>query len=184
MDKIDKKSVIKLTEDVYKLTLLFPKKEPMRYKLREIADNALESFVNMENIALKGYINVIKAYLEVSKWQNWVSYFDILNIEAEYEKINQEIKKPEAKPAPAMEEPASVPLQRDYGVARKSSFEQRKQKIMDVLGQKQKIQVWEINRFFSDISKRTIRRDFVELLKQGLVERIGEKSGTFYKLKS
>ena len=45
-----KKDIIELTNKVYKLTLLFPKKEPLRYKIREISDTILENFVNLENL--------------------------------------------------------------------------------------------------------------------------------------
>ena len=38
---MDKNSLIELTNKVYKLTLLFPKKEPLRYKIREVADDIL-----------------------------------------------------------------------------------------------------------------------------------------------
>jgi len=51
------------------------------------------------------------------------------------------------------------------------------------LKEKDKVQVQEIKQIFPDVSKRTIRRDFVQLLKQGLVEKIGERNNTFYKLK-
>jgi len=34
-----------------------------------------------------------------------------------------------------------------------------------------------------NVSKRTLRRDFEFLLKQGIVERIGERNETFYKIK-
>ncbi len=36
---------------------------------------------------------------------------------------------------------------------------------------------------FPEVSKRTLRRDFENLLKQGIIERIGEKNDTFYQLK-
>jgi len=48
----------------------------------------------------------------------------------------------------------------------------------------QKIQVGEINKLFPDVSKRTIRRDFQKMLDQGIIERIGEKNTTYYRLKN
>ena len=38
---MNKDFLIQLTNDLYKLTLLFPKKEPLRYKMRELADEIL-----------------------------------------------------------------------------------------------------------------------------------------------
>ena len=38
---MDKVFLIQLTKNLYQLTLLFPKKEPLRYKMRELADEIL-----------------------------------------------------------------------------------------------------------------------------------------------
>jgi predicted HTH transcriptional regulator len=59
----------------------------------------------------------------------------------------------------------------------------RQNRIIEYLKEKGQAQVWEIQKIFPDISKRTIRRDFRSLLKQGLIERIGERNRTYYKLK-
>ena len=50
--------------------------------------------------------------------------------------------------------------------------------------EKDKAQVWEFKKVFPKLTKRTLRRDFEKLLGQGLVERVGERNQTFYKLKS
>ena len=43
---MDKEKVIDLTNKVYRQTLLFPKKEPLRYKIREVADDFLAKFIS------------------------------------------------------------------------------------------------------------------------------------------
>jgi DeoR/GlpR family transcriptional regulator of sugar metabolism len=53
---------------------------------------------------------------------------------------------------------------------------------LEFLKEKGRVQVWEVSKLFPDISKRTIRRDFLELLNSGLIQRIGEKNNTFYQL--
>ncbi|MDD5135430.1 MAG: DeoR family transcriptional regulator [Phycisphaerae bacterium] len=223
-----KKDLIDLTNKVYRLSILFPKKEPLRYRIRETADGILANFTawelfNSSNsglikvykieekkdlaFELKKDLEIIKSYLNVAKWQNWVSFFDILEIEEKYDSINTKIDEESEKPRIAQEEvvliqdlpkisevlPIEEPISNigenidilyDSASKKKSSFDDRKIKIIEILGQKEKIQVWEVNKVFPDVSKRTIRRDFVELLKQGLIERIGERSETFYKLKS
>ncbi|MBZ9577515.1 DeoR family transcriptional regulator [Patescibacteria group bacterium] len=62
-------------------------------------------------------------------------------------------------------------------------LDSRKEKILGILKEKEKIQVGELKEFLPDVSKRTLRRDFDQLLKLELVERIGERNDTFYKLK-
>jgi len=59
----------------------------------------------------------------------------------------------------------------------------RQNRIVEFLKQKGRAQVWEIQKIFPDISKRTIRRDFRSLLEQGLIERVGERNKTYYKMK-
>lgn len=217
---MDKKDLIELTNKVYRLSVLFPKKEPLRYKIREVADNVLSNFISWEffnnsdfsflrvsdikerqNFAfsLNKDLEIIKSYFDIAKWQNWASYFDILEIEEKYDSIytkinarNKSIEKEnieqpaisEVMPLMPVLEASQQECNNDLLFRKKSSFASRKEKIIEILGQKQKIQVWEINVLFPDISRRTIRRDFVQLLRQGLIERMGERSETFYKLKS
>jgi hypothetical protein len=213
---MDKDNLIQNTIKLYKKTLLFPKKEPLRYKLREVADEILSDFVsldisnrpnpgtgkNREEIIynLEKNLEIINSYFDIAKWQNWVSYFDILEIQEEYAKMLSKLKieaiqgefvrkiailaeKQPEKPEEIKKVLDSKPsIVRISEVKEKSDLDQRKQKILEVLKKKEKMQVWEANEIFPKVSKRTIRRDFVELLKRGLIERVGERNDTFYKL--
>lgn len=169
---MDKNNLVELTNKVYKLTLLFPKKEPLRYKIREVADDILA--YNSGSKKLQENLGVLKKYFEVAKWQNWVSYFDILEIEKKYDKIESDLLETVEKPV--------FPVKRGESVFVKD-LDDRKEKILEILKEKERIQVWEVNEILSNVSKRTLRRDFEQLLKQGLVERIGERNNTFYQLK-
>jgi len=169
---MDKNKLIELTNKVYKLTLLFPKKEPLRYKIREVADDILTC--NSSPGKLQKNLEILRKYFDVAKYQNWVSYFDILEIVKEYDKIETDLLKAVEKPVLAEVLPVRA---RASG-----NLEGRKEKILEILKEKERIQVWELNEILSNVSKRTLRRDFEQLLKQGLVERIGERNNTFYKL--
>ena len=196
---MDKENLIELTNKLYKLTLLFPKKEPLRYKVRDVADEILANLVAREVFhspnpgetmvvdnskqkdlifEIKKDLAVLKSYFEVVKWQNWVSYFDVLEIEEKYDKIECKVDKG----------PTSVVGPKIVKVNEGQSFDRildsRKEKILGILKEKEKIQVGELKELLPDVSKRTLRRDFDQLLKQGLVERIGERNNTFYCLKT
>lgn len=160
---MDKEKLIDLTNRLYRQTLLFPKKEPLRYKIREAADEILARFVKGLPVAKE--TEALKSYFAVAKFQNWVSYFDILEIEKEYDKISPEVVR---GPAPAKE---------------LSSLDSRKQRILKILKEKEKIQVGELQTILADVSKRTLRRDFERLLEIGLVQRVGQKNETYYSLK-
>lgn len=196
---MDKENLIELTNKLYKLTLLFPKKEPLRYKMREVADEILANSVAWEvfhssnprgtmavdNSKQKDLIfeveknlAVLKSYFEVVKWQNWVSYFDVLEIEEEYDKIEC-IKVDRGLTSGAGPKLAKV----NGGQSFARVLDSRKEKILEILKEKEKIQVGELKELLPNVSKRTLRRDFDQLLKLELVERIGERNDTFYKLK-
>ena len=98
---MDKDYFTKLTSNLYHLTLLFPKKEPLRYKIRELggdvlsslilvlADNPYKSKERVFEIGKK--LEILDSYFEVAKSQNWVNSFDVLEIQKEYGKIGKEI---------------------------------------------------------------------------------------------
>jgi len=210
---MEKKQIIDLTNKVYRLTLLFPKKEPLRYKIREIANDILTFSINWESLNslnpgkyasnlkerkketifnLEESLDVIHNYFEISKWQNWINYFEILEIQEEYDKIKkelyEEIKKIEIEEK--TNEIQNIPknnLIEEKDIQTDNNFiekETRKEKIIKILKKVEKIQVGEINKLFPDVSKRTIRRDFQKMLNQGIIERIGEKNTTYYRLKN
>ncbi len=62
-------------------------------------------------------------------------------------------------------------------------LQDRQKKILDILKEKGSAQVKDFKEVFPNVSKRTLRRDFRNLMGQGLVERVGEKNNTFYQLK-
>ena len=158
---VDKDFLIKLTNNLYRLTLLFPRKEPLRYKMRELADEILVKPTEKN-------LEILDNFFEVAKAQNWVRPFDILSLQQEYSKLKGGLDKPQSFEG----EPRRV----EGGSA-------RQEKILKILGEKGRAQVWEFQKIFPEVTKRTLRRDFEGLLNQGLIERIGERNETFYQLK-
>lgn len=225
---MNREQISQLTIKVYKLTILFPKKEPLRYRLRELAGNILANVTTWELLStehmekadvldgnqrkelvfnIQRDLEVVQSYLELAKWQNWVSYFDILKIMEEYAKLIEKSRELTArieredvskrklvKLSDLLErkEQAVEDIKERLEIGeepketakrvKKQDLNERESKIIEVLREKGKVQVWEISKMFPDISKRTIRRDFVELLDSGLIKRIGEKNNTFYQL--
>ncbi len=196
---MNKESCIQLTNNLYHLTLLFPKKEPLRYKMRGVADTILANFIsfsqempfNKNNTVrnLENNLEILDSFFEVVKAQNWVKPIEILNLQKEYSKLREKLKEKRviktetkfiqpAQPAVTQAEPAQF-----FNGERIFKISPRQQKILAVLKEKGRAQVWEIKKIFPEISKRTLRRDFENLFKQGIIERMGEKNNTFYRLK-
>lgn len=190
---MDKDVFVELTIRVYNLTLLFPKKEVLRYQIRNLANDVLANLIYILNGRIKNpkdliaeteqKLEILDGFFEVAKSQNWVSPHDIFEIQGEYSKIKKEIEKfkefqkreIKKKKIQKEEKVSSLKLE-DF------LLNERQEKILDILKQKEKIQVHHVQEIFPNVSKRTLRRDFEFLLNQGLVERIGERSNTFYKL--
>ena len=183
---MEKQELIELTNKLYKLTLLFPKKEPIRYRMREIANRVLESFISKDDSLIKINLEIIDSYFEIVKWQNWVSYFDVLSIKDQYDKMKDGliIEKPinlGRATSPQKKEIGS--LSRQMADSRQGAdLNKRQETILEILKEKKNVQVWEVNKILVDVSKRTLRRDFEYLLEKGFVVRMGEKNETFYKL--
>jgi predicted HTH transcriptional regulator len=159
-----REKLIELTKRVYRLTLLFPKKEPLRYKIREIADEILANLLReIKNPTIKDW-EILDSFFEIAKEQNWVSPREIFQIQQDYKNLIEEINFESKENRPSISE--------------------RQKKILEILKEKGKIQVGQVKEFFPNVSKRTLRRDFQSLMKKGIIERIGEKNKTFYQLKN
>jgi len=189
-----KDSYIQLTNSLYRLTLFFPKKEPLRYKIREVGDDVLaklllilrENSITPKTLIadIEKDLEVLDSFFEVAKVQNWISPYDILDIQKEYSKIRGEFErflviKTEEKPImgfPSFQteaEKATIAI----------NINDRQNKILEILKERGRAQVGDLKTVFPDISKRTLRRDFKDMLKQNLIERVGERNETFYILK-
>jgi len=191
---MDKNFLIQLTNNLYRLTLLFPKKEPLKYKMRELADDILTDFLRTHNLSqcnvtFPRYINsgrekleVLDGFFEVAKSQNWVSQKEILNLQQEYSKLKDELGKlSQVRPVSV---PSQVrPVKANQSQTLASSMKERQEKILDFLKENGRAQVGQLKEVFPEVTKRTLRRDFEFLLKQGKIERIGERNETFYQLK-
>jgi len=169
--EMEKDYLISLTRNLYRLTLLFPKKEPLRYKMREIADDILAGLISFsfENNSaaiesLRQNLEILDSFFEIVKVQNWASQDVILLLQKEYSKLKETLS--------SKKDPENQFL-----------LNERQKKILEVLKEKEKVQVWQVKEVFPQVSKRTLRRDFEKLVNEGIIERIGEKINTFYQLK-
>lgn len=279
---MDKNTLTTLAKEVYRLTVLFPTREPLRYKMREIADDIIAQFVMEENDYLgdvRRLLEVVDSYFQIASAQDWVSPARIDELKNDYLQAGRELdeiklpreifsqatveqEKAEAggakagadkgfvlvdqeskteiifplskslmEPVPAemplvAPEPAPVASNSNgneprVGGAMKETIPAvasiseagrevkspaqdeeesdedddddrggltdgqiaRQNRIAEFLKENGRAQVWEILKIFPNISKRTIRRDFRSMLKQGLIEVTGERNTTAYKLK-
>ena len=227
---MDRSHFINLTLSVYRITDLFPAKEPLRFLVRKKADELLgglvlaehyfreQSLVNHQSdnnklVLIKPLERVLKnvavlgVYFDISERQNWVKPENFLVLRAEYGAIMEEMKRLRQEVAAnqakvGINNPAIVRQQgQDFSpkiAERKSEYKKsrnemsaavlaelntRQQKILQILKEKGKAQVQDLNKVLPQVTKRTLRRDMDFLLRRGLVVRMGDKIKTEYKLR-
>jgi len=202
--EMDKNNLIRITKNLYRLTLLFPKKESLRYKTRDVANNILALGIlifehkpnNIKKIVseAKQQVEILDSHLEIAKSQNWVSPHDVLTIQEEYRVMRAklgafkfDIKAPEIKEIEQIKEEPKDPseeskLIQKINVRKDDGKKERSKKIIDILKEIGKVQVGDIKDLFPNVSKRTLRRDFEYLVKSGTIQRLGENNNTFYQL--
>lgn len=205
---MNRESLIQLTDELYRLTLLFPKEESLRYRLREQANEVLANFVFLlrekENPepdknaftlilhrSLKAF-ETLDIFLELARRQNWVSLAKIALCKEKYLKaraIMEEIVKEQMAVVPEKFNSVAreaTPLLQEESVSRQPEptivlkLNDRQKTILGILQEREKAQVWQFKQVFPEISKRTLRRDVEQLYTQGLIRRIGERNNTFY----
>jgi len=192
---MDKEYFTNLTSDLYRLTLLFPKKEPLKYKMRDLADNVLAGLIMLLEGDEKKYeefvyevkknIQPLDGFCEVAKKQNWVSEDDIADIQERYRAIREEMERFESeyqREEAEMEEKREKSVTHPEAVFVSGELNSRQTKIVELLKDKVQVQVNEVQAIFPAITKRTLRRDFDSLTKKGVVKRMGKANMTFYKL--
>lgn len=181
----DASHIIKLTVVLYKVSDFFPANEPMKFLVREKANQILADLILLENnkdvaSKTKGDIEILGACFQVILQQNWVKKENIIVLEKEYDAIVQIINAftAEKKLRSGKVEPKQQKtVQNGIGLAKKRCV-----KIIEILKQRENVQVKDLKDVFPQVSKRTLRRDFEYLLGKGIVQRIGDSNNTLYQL--
>ncbi len=198
---MDKRYFIELTNRLYRLTLLFPTKEALRHKIRGIADEILADLV----IILEGEpkekreaafnvernIEILDALFELAKKQDWVLKSEISEVQDEYLVIKREvedfnnitrreIREEEEKTLPAKITFPEVEEKERKMLPKKEELNKRQEKILQIISEKGKVQVKDIQEILPKVTKRTLRRDLSILMEVSLIKRLGKGNGTYY----
>lgn len=104
---MDKNTLVQFAKNIYEITLLFPKKEPLRHYLRQTADEAVAELVIKKNDyaeTLCRLFELADIQLEIAAGQNWVSPERVASLRDCLEQMSREfIAQKEAIPAFAEE---------------------------------------------------------------------------------
>ncbi len=198
---MNKSYFIELTNRLYRVTFFFPMKEPLRHKVREVADDILANLV----LILEGEINerkeaafsveksieILDALLELAKSQNWIDSEEIKKIQEKYKEIKIEVEEfndilrrkthfyeqkalliGEEKSVPK-KEPEVSQVKKPEKKKEQLNLNKRQEKIMDLLKKKESLQVRDIQEVVPEATKRTLRRDLSAMVEKKLLKRTG-----------
>ena len=206
---MDKRYFIELTNRLYRLTFFFPQREPLRHKIREVADEILANLtIILEGdirerrepaFVVEGDIEILMTLLELARSQNWTEAREIDKILEDYDLIKREVedfndfnrKKQKLKelPSSGVEEKEKVseapqevkePPKEKKSAPKKKKLNERQEKILKLLEKKEKIQVQDVQEVIPGAIKRTVRRDLGSLVEQGFLKREGSGKTTYY----
>lgn len=189
---------IQITSTVYKLLDFFPEGEPLKNRAKDkvlaITEN-LVLFFGTNNCdkgkiqeQLLEDIDVLLSFLKLAKSFGWIDNMNYLIIDKEYEKIVSQIKcawLSQAQEKVVFEktiEKNQVSFTKETTRAVSFHVSDRQEKILEVIREKGKAQVSDFKAVLIDITKRTIRRDLDELLKNGKIVRVGEWNQVVYQI--
>lgn len=183
---LEKDYLIKLTLAVYRVTELMPESEPLRYKIRESANDVLADLImaaksnpgiEPETAALiDRKIDILYVCIDVAKQQNWADPRNFLALQKEYDKIKEDIRALEMVrcDSPQVEKAASE------SSAINARISPRQQQILEILAKSEKMQAGGLQQLFPGVTKRTIRRDLDTLVSSGKIQRRGEWNTVSY----
>ncbi len=201
---------IKVTFAAHKLVSMLPPEEDLRAVMLECADAILadlillwqEEIVSAEHrlkigSLLFGKIDTLRGYFSRVQSRNWVDSKNFLMIEDQYSKIKKLVEEkmnaaaatkvreesPETSHEMANTEPAdraaATPKETRVGI-----LSNRQSRIIELLKNKERIQVWELQKIMPQVTKRTLRRDLDDLMEQNLIERLGEWNSISYRIRA
>ncbi|MDO8474015.1 MAG: hypothetical protein Q7S62_00450 [bacterium] len=192
---------IKLTLGAYRVTDLLPPAEHAKAEIRSLANAVLVNLILFsENNPITSEqrkslipkiqeeIGSLVGYVIGLKSNSKIETKYLLILEKEYQKIAQWLDEQSFDPstelgAQGRQAQVSVPVEVPQKKEEDGSLSERQRKIMGILQNKEKTQVWELQKVLTEVTKRTLRRDLDDLLQHNLIERKGEWNAVFYRMK-
>ncbi|MFA5349000.1 MAG: DeoR family transcriptional regulator [Candidatus Paceibacterota bacterium] len=190
IENMEQNYLLKLTIAGYKISDLFPEKEPLRWQIKESMGKILfetikSQFLTESKTIVFAEIQALKTMLDISESQNWINSKNILILKQEYDKLAQEmrqINRPSSAPNIPQKAVEIVAKPRPQRVSMpKLSPEKRQERIVSMLNFKKRINLSDLKKIFPQVGSRTLRRDMEALLHQGLItrKRDGQKDVTY-----
>ena len=177
---------IQLTSAVYRLLDFFPDEEPLKNRAKDKALAITEGLVFLQKNKAPGQlledIEILLNYLKFAKSFGWIDSINFLIISKEYKNIRNQINEASPEKDKLPEKAIDHQLPKQKPKALEFLISDRQKKILQILREKGKAQVSDFKTVLNNVTKRTIRRDLDELLKNKQIIRAGEWNQVFYQV--
>jgi len=160
---MSKEHCIRLTLGVYKVSQLFPEKEPLKTNIRKLADEILVSLLTGQSENRSRTIEEMNKLLDLAESRGLADPRNFLVLRREYAKIAGK----------------TVDNSPDS-----NKNKNRQEAILSILKTNGRIQLRDLAKSFPNINRRTIQRDLGVFCQAGVVERNGSGRGACYIVKN
>lgn len=185
---------IKLTLGTYRVTDVLPSQGQEKEEIRSLANSILADLILFSENSpiaseqkssliskIQGEIGSLVGYVASLKNNSKINPKHLFILEREYRKISQWLQEQSLAIVQSIQTKPGVSKQEK--VKEESPLSERQKRILGILQNKEKTQVWELQKVLTEVTKRTLRRDLDDLLRHNLIERKGEWNAVFYRMK-
>ncbi len=185
MDKELMDKVQKLTTALYRVTDLYPDKEPLKWTLR---NDAVYAYTNL--MSVKDYSDVLNAIsriihiLELASTSGFISSLNFEILKKEYIKLQESLEGRKQK-ALLIEPDLNKGQKQEHNGQKKimaisGGSDERKARIREFLAKNGKKTIREIISIFDGVSEKSVQRELLDMVKSGELTAEGEKRWRIY----
>lgn len=192
--------VQKITEALYRVTDIFPDKEPLKWYLRDEGLILFKTFMKLRDSSVyerMKYIDKIERAvphmvhaLDLSSSGTFISRKNFEVLCREYGTLLEFVKEKREDFLPASVKELSIAPFKDFPNAfGKITYDEegngdsvnsplnpeRKEKILSLIRERGEVSVGDIAAFFTDVGEKTIQRDLIALTRDGVLKKYGDK---------
>jgi len=180
---------IRVVFATYRVLDILPAEEFLKVSIKDVvneilADLMLASSSDQNLVRQRGLVSsrvlknldLLYDYFTRVQTRHWIDEKNFLILVEEYSKIKELLEESLEEELP--QKPPEQPVEKQ-----EVALSERQKRIVGLLRQKEKIQVWELQKVLPQVTKRTLRRDLDDLLQKSIIERQGEWNSVFYQLK-
>ena len=199
---------VRLIVATHKVVNILPREDPLRVQVQDSSNKLLVSLILLvqENPAMSGQRPTVTArairetgklvaYLNYAKRTAEINPENFIMLEREYNRVGEFLRKIHEKSIVVNQERVvlkqeistrqTVPVikSKENTSVSKGKLSFRQSRILELMRNKPKVQVWELQKVLPEVTKRTLRRDLDDLLQRSFIIRQGEWNEIFYQIR-